>query len=250
MAHKSIRFKLLNLFILAVLMLLSAGLRAAAQTQDWTLIWSDNFSGAAGSAPNPNNWTLQQGLTSDGAQSYNCLYGQTTNGCNPATPNVYLDGNNHLIIKALAAAGAPNGVTSGRLFTSQHRQHSIHVQYAVWAHRGADGPARRQRKPGRVAGLLDAWDQHCRRSTGRVAARWTSWSTSAPPTKPKSTARSTVRLMPTRGWAFATRLAAGGAALIPSAPSGARTRSVFMSMRLPTSTEQYRQTTSWRTSPG
>ena len=48
----------------------------------------------------------------------NCLYGQTTNGCNPATPNVYLDGNNHLIIKALAAAGAPNGVTSGRLFTA------------------------------------------------------------------------------------------------------------------------------------
>jgi trimeric autotransporter adhesin len=116
MTFKSSRFKLWPL--LAALLVLSAGLSAAAQTQNWTLIWSDNFSGAAGSAPNPNNWTLQQGLTSDGAQSYNCLYGQTTNGCNPATPNVYLDGNNHLIIKALAAAGAPNGVTSGRLFTA------------------------------------------------------------------------------------------------------------------------------------
>ena len=120
MAHKSTQFSVFNLFRFFVvpMLLLCLGMNLAAQTQDWTLIWSDNFAGAAGSAPNPNNWTLQQGLTADGAQSYNCLYGQTTNGCNPATPNVYLDGNNHLIIKALAASGAPNGVTSGRLFTS------------------------------------------------------------------------------------------------------------------------------------
>ena len=116
MLRKSSRFNAQPL--LAVLWLFFTALSASAQTQDWTLIWSDNFSGPAGSAPNPNNWTLQQGLTPDGAQSYNCLYGQTTNGCNPATPNVYLDGNNHLIIQALAASGAPNGVTSGRLFTS------------------------------------------------------------------------------------------------------------------------------------
>jgi beta-glucanase (GH16 family) len=116
MTNKSNRFNLWQ--FLTVLILLSLGLHATAQTQNWTLIWSDNFAGPAGSAPNPNNWTLQQGLTSDGAQSYNCLYGQTTDGCNPATPNVYLDGNNHLIIQALAAAGAPNGVTTGRLFTT------------------------------------------------------------------------------------------------------------------------------------
>lgn len=102
----------------AAAVMLAGGWSASAQTQTWNLIWSDNFSGPAGSAPNPNNWTLQQGLTADGAQSYNCLYGQTTNGCNPSNPNVYLDGNDHLILKALAASGAPNGVTSGRLFTS------------------------------------------------------------------------------------------------------------------------------------
>jgi trimeric autotransporter adhesin len=119
MANISRHFTFFNLFLLlAVLLFVCAGMPGAAQTQNWTLIWSDNFAGAAGSAPNPDNWTLQQGLTADGAQSYNCLYGQTTNGCNPATPNVYLDGNNHLIIQALAASGAPNGVTSGRLFTS------------------------------------------------------------------------------------------------------------------------------------
>ena len=78
MARKSNRFSLW--LFLTVLIILSVRLNASAQTQNWTLIWSDNFAGPAGSAPNPNNWTLQQGLTSDGAQSYNCLFGQTTNG--------------------------------------------------------------------------------------------------------------------------------------------------------------------------
>lgn len=119
MAHKAIRFSSFSLFLfLAVLIPLAAGLNASAQAQDWTLIWNDEFSGAAGSAPNPQYWTLQQGLTPDGAQSYNCLYGQTTNGCNPAAPNVYLDGNGNLALVARAAAGAPNGMTTGRVFTT------------------------------------------------------------------------------------------------------------------------------------
>jgi len=119
MAAKSLKMRHLDLLtLIAFLIVLMGGLGAKAQTQNWQLIWSDNFAGPAGSAPNPNNWTLQEGLTPDGAQSYNCTFGQTTNGCNPANPNVYLDGNNHLIIKALAASAAPNGVTSGRIFTS------------------------------------------------------------------------------------------------------------------------------------
>jgi beta-glucanase (GH16 family) len=118
MALKSLTMRRLSFLLSVALLMLAGGLGAKAQTQNWQLIWSDNFAGPAGSAPNPNNWTLQEGLTPDGAQSYNCTFGQTTNGCNPANPNVYLDGNNHLIIKALAAAGAPNGVTSGRIFTS------------------------------------------------------------------------------------------------------------------------------------
>src|SRR5271156_225809 len=106
MAHKSPE---LNIFyplaLPAIALMLLGGLTASAQTQDWTLVWSDEFTGTAGSAPNPANWTLQQGLTPDGAQSYNCLYGQTTNGCNTAEPNVYLDGNGNLAIVARAAAG-------------------------------------------------------------------------------------------------------------------------------------------------
>ena len=104
MAHKSFRFSLWP--IVALLMLLLAGLvNAGAQTQNWQLVWSDEFSGAAGSQPNQQFWTLQQGLTPDGAQTYNCLFGQTTSGCDPNNPNVYLDGNGNLAIVARAAAG-------------------------------------------------------------------------------------------------------------------------------------------------
>ena len=123
MAHKSFRFSLWP--IVALLMLLSVGLvNAGAQTQNWQLVWSDEFNGAAGLQPNPQFWTLQQGLTPDGAQTYNCLFGQTTSGCDPNNPNVYLDGNGNLAIVARAAAGAPNGITSGRLSTTSGTNNS------------------------------------------------------------------------------------------------------------------------------
>jgi beta-glucanase (GH16 family) len=118
MLRKLRRFSQLLRF-LSILTPLALALHAPAQTSaDWQLIWSDEFNGTAGSAPNSQYWTLQQGLTSDGAQSYNCLYGQTTNGCDPNNPNVYLDGNGNLAIVARAATAAPNGVTTGRLFTA------------------------------------------------------------------------------------------------------------------------------------
>src|ERR1700692_4093603 len=103
-------FSITWILILSVLAVPTYGQSASS----WQLIWSDEFSGATGSAPNPQNWTLTQGLTPDGAQSYNCLFGQTTSGCNPNNPNVYLDGNGNLAIVARSAAGAPNGVTTAR----------------------------------------------------------------------------------------------------------------------------------------
>lgn|GEM_PF-3051184 len=110
---------LLGKFLSLVWALVVLTMPAFAQTTpDWQLVWSDEFSGTAGSPPNPQNWTLTQGLTPDGAQSYNCLFGQATNGCDPNNPNVFLDGNGNLAIVARAAAGAPNGVTTGRLSTT------------------------------------------------------------------------------------------------------------------------------------
>lgn len=107
---------------MAILVLVVFVLPASAQ--NWQLVWSDEFTGAAGSAPNPQFWTLTQGLTPDGAQSYNCLFGQTTSGCDPNNPNVFLDGNGNLAIVARAAAGAPNGVTTGRLSTTSGTNNS------------------------------------------------------------------------------------------------------------------------------
>jgi beta-glucanase (GH16 family) len=96
----------------------------AQSASSWQLVWSDEFNGPAGSAPNPQNWTLTQGLTPDGAQSYNCLFGQTTNGCDPSNPNVYLDGNGNLAIVARSAAAAPNGVTTGRISSTSGTNNS------------------------------------------------------------------------------------------------------------------------------
>lgn len=91
---------------------------AGPAQQSWTLVWSDEFNGPAGAQPNPANWTFQQGLTPDQAQGYNCVWKQADHGCDPAHPNVYLDGQGHLAIVGLAAKGAPNGVTSGRIQTA------------------------------------------------------------------------------------------------------------------------------------
>ncbi|MBR7831973.1 discoidin domain-containing protein [Actinospica durhamensis] len=57
----------------------------------WNTVFSDNFAGAAGSAPSANNWFYDIG-TGYGTGEVE----QTTNSTN----NVYLDGNGHLVLKA------------------------------------------------------------------------------------------------------------------------------------------------------
>jgi len=109
------KFLQANFFLCLLVSVIVANPAHAQSAASWQLIWSDEFNGPAGSAPNSQNWTLTQGLTPDGAQSYNCLFGQTTNGCDPNNPNVYLDGNGNLAIVARSAAAAPNGVTTGRI---------------------------------------------------------------------------------------------------------------------------------------
>ncbi len=86
-----------------------------ASAQSWTLAWSDEFNGPAMSQPNPANWAFDQGLTPDGQQGYACLWQEADHGCNPGNPNVYVDGKGHLVIQALSAPSAPNGITTGRL---------------------------------------------------------------------------------------------------------------------------------------
>ena len=82
----------------------------ATPPTNWTPIWSDNFAGAAGTAPSSNNWIEDTGTSSAGGPA-NWGNGEVETMSN-STSNVSVDGNNHLNITALNANGA---WTSGRI---------------------------------------------------------------------------------------------------------------------------------------
>src|SRR5579863_4251207 len=69
----------------------------------WNTVFSDNFAGAAGSAPSAQNWFYDIGTGYGTGETE-----QTTNSTN----NVYLDGNGHLVLKAINNGGT---WTSGRI---------------------------------------------------------------------------------------------------------------------------------------
>lgn len=74
---------------------------------DWSLVFSDDFGGPAGSPPSSANWTYDTGPGS------NFGTGEIETMTN-STSNVYLDGNGNLMIRAL---GSGNSWTSGRIHT-------------------------------------------------------------------------------------------------------------------------------------
>ena len=69
----------------------------------WTTVFSDDFAGAAGSAPSASNWFYDIGTGFGTGEKEH-----TTNSTN----NVYLDGNGHLVLKAINSGGT---WTSGRI---------------------------------------------------------------------------------------------------------------------------------------
>jgi hypothetical protein len=74
----------------------------------WATVFSDNFAGAAGSPVNSANWKYDTGPGSSFGT------GEIETMTN-STSNVYLDGNGHLVIKAIESGGA---WTSGRIQTN------------------------------------------------------------------------------------------------------------------------------------
>jgi Carbohydrate binding module (family 6)/Putative Ig domain len=74
----------------------------------WTTVFSDNFAGAAGSPVNSANWKYDTGPGSSFGT------GEIETMTN-STSNVYLDGNGHLVIKAIGSGGS---WTSGRIQTN------------------------------------------------------------------------------------------------------------------------------------
>ena len=80
----------------------------------WRVIWSDEFDGPAGSAPDASKWNYDLGGGGWGNKELEVYTNQTD--------NVFLDGNGNLVIQAM---NTQNGFTSARLKT----QDRFNVQY-------------------------------------------------------------------------------------------------------------------------
>lgn len=105
-------------FSMAIAVLLCCVLPASAQ---WKLVWSDEFSGPAGSGPDPSKWTSESGnhngWGNNEKENYCApeLAGQVN--CDLRNPNLRLDGKGNLVIEARRSVA--NGTwTSGRINTS------------------------------------------------------------------------------------------------------------------------------------
>ncbi len=106
-----------RLTYLLVMVLLSLILAQMASAQSWSLAWSDEFNGPAGSAPSGADWSFVLGKNNaNGELEFYCPPGSNTSPCNASTPNIFEDGKGNLVIRAIKT---PSGTwTSGRMSTS------------------------------------------------------------------------------------------------------------------------------------
>jgi beta-glucanase (GH16 family) len=89
-----------------------------AASQSWTLIWSDEFSGPAGSAPDSSNWKFETGNNNGWGNAELEYYCPPTNNnppCSSTSPNAFLDGSGNLVIQAIHTASGT--WTSARMKT-------------------------------------------------------------------------------------------------------------------------------------
>ena len=98
---------------------------AACAAQSWTLAWSDEFDGAAGSPINSSNWQYDTGILNvNNEVEYYCAPGSGTPPCVSAAPNAYIDGHGHLIIQAIkinsSVTPSSGSWTSARLNTGKN----------------------------------------------------------------------------------------------------------------------------------
>lgn len=122
-----------------LLFLLALGLSLPLSAQSWTLVWSSEFNGPTGSAPNPAKWTYETGNNGgwgNQEQEYYCPPTDNTPPCSTAQPNIYEDGNGNLVIAAMDTASGT--WTSGRmktqgLFTTQYGRIEARMQLPTGA---------------------------------------------------------------------------------------------------------------------
>jgi beta-glucanase (GH16 family) len=112
-AHKQNRTRLFFQATLCVLLIFfSTSHKAAAQEK---LVWADEFNGPANTAPDPQNWTYDEGNKRWGnneLETY-CAYRSNTTPCSAAAPNAYVGGDGYLHI--VARRSIKNTYTSARL---------------------------------------------------------------------------------------------------------------------------------------
>jgi beta-glucanase (GH16 family) len=73
--------------------------------QNWKLVWSDEFNGAAGSLPSPTDWNFVEGWGPKGNHEiqWYCPPRSNNGPCESKDPNLYEDGDGHLVVKAIHA---------------------------------------------------------------------------------------------------------------------------------------------------
>ncbi|MGP8155368.1 MAG: malectin domain-containing carbohydrate-binding protein, partial [Candidatus Acidiferrales bacterium] len=91
-------------------------LAPSAGAQNWTLVWSDEFNGPAGSIPSSSIWSFKdKGTNSNGEVEVYCAPTDNVAPCSTATPNVFEDGNGNMVMRAMNVGGT---WTSARFNTS------------------------------------------------------------------------------------------------------------------------------------
>ena len=103
---------------LALSLLLMTFLVAGASGQtNWKLVWSNEFNGPQGAAPDPTKWayeTVPGSFFNTGEIETNCAPGSNTAPCSASNPNLFQDGNGNLVIQAINTNG---NWTSARIKT-------------------------------------------------------------------------------------------------------------------------------------
>jgi beta-glucanase (GH16 family) len=110
---RSIRWPLAGAVALVVVLIAGYAIYTVVQNQRSKVVWSDDFTGAAGAAPNKNNWLFTTGTSyPGGAPQFGTGEVQTYTD---DRAHVSLDGNGHLVITATRDAGG--AWRSGRIET-------------------------------------------------------------------------------------------------------------------------------------
>jgi len=103
--------------------LLWMSLAGTARAQNWQVVWSDEFNGAQGTLPDPTKWAYDSpsaGQSNNEQETY-CgldLAGGQSGICANWQQNAQMDGQGHLVIKAINSGTVANPIwTSARLLT-------------------------------------------------------------------------------------------------------------------------------------